>query len=351
MKNLIKSSVRAISPYSPNINNYGIRLDANENPFNLAAELQDEIVKIVSDMKMNRYPDTDCTKLKEDLAKYVGMNRENIICGNGSDEIIQVIIQTFVDKGDAVVIHVPTFSMYGIFTKIAGGRIIEVPSGKDFKIDVEKIIEVANQNKAKLIFLCNPNNPTGATVANEDIIEVLKRTDGMVVVDEAYYEFWGETIVDHVNGWDRLIVLRTLSKAFGLADIRLGYGISGVSTTEVLNRVLPPYNLSTFTQAMGSLALRNINKVQSYIKMIKTERQYMMSKLQEIKGIEMYPSAGNFLLVMSEKANEIEDSCNKEGIATRVFRNDPMLKKSMRITVGTRLENEHMIETIRKVVD
>ena len=350
MKNLIKDSIRAISPYTPSKNNYNVRLDANENPFNLASELQEEIVEIIRDMKMNRYPDTDCVGLKKDLSKYVGMKQENIICGNGSDEIIQVIIQTFVDKGDAVVTHIPTFSMYSIFTKIAGGRVIEIPSKEDFKIDVEKLIEASNQNKAKLIFLCNPNNPTGATIQYCDIIEVLKRTDAMVVVDEAYYEFFGETIASHVNEWDRLIVLRTLSKAFGLADIRLGYGIAGVSTIEILNRVLPPYNLSSFSQAMGSLALRHIDKVLSYIKTIKAERQYVLDKLQEIKKINIYPSAGNFVLVTSKKLSEISDFCDKEGIGIRVFRNNPMLENAMRITIGSRLENERMIETIRKVV-
>ncbi|MBB6215674.1 histidinol-phosphate aminotransferase [Anaerosolibacter carboniphilus] len=350
MKNLIKDSVRSIVPYSPNKNSYKIRLDANENPFNMLAEMHDEIVGVIGEMEMNRYPDTDSFCLRQDLAKYVGLKQENIICGNGSDEIIQVIIQTFVDKGDFVVTHVPTFSMYNIFTKIAGGEMIEVPSEEDFTVDVEKIIDTANQSKAKVIFLCNPNNPTGTTMSSKDILEVLQRTESMVVVDEAYYEFFGETMVSYVNDWDRLIVLRTLSKAFGLADIRLGYGVAGEDTIEILNRVRPPYNLSTFSQAMGSLALRNVDRVENYIQSIKAERIYMLNALQEEKEIIAFPSEGNFVLVKSDKLKEIADSCYEKEIGTRIFRNDSMLQNCMRISIGTRSENDCMIETIRKVV-
>ncbi len=350
MKKLIKDSVRQIVPYSPNKKGYKIRLDANESPYNILAEIQDEIKDIIGQMGLNRYPDTDCFQLREDLAKYVNLSEDNIICGNGSDEIIQLIIQGFIDKGDFVVTHIPTFSMYSFFTKIAGGNIIEIPSAQGFTVDMEGIIEAANQCKAKLIFLCNPNNPTGTTISKENILEVLEKTESMVVVDEAYYEFYGESMVDHVAVWERLIVLRTLSKAFGLADIRLGYGIAGNATIEVLNRVRPPYNLSTFSQVVGGLVLRNMDKVEQYIQSIKLERAYMLTKLQQVKNVSVFPSEGNFVLLKSDRTEEISNFCDENGIAIRIFRNDSILRDCVRISIGTRHENDLMIETIRKVV-
>ncbi|TCO79375.1 histidinol-phosphate transaminase [Marinisporobacter balticus] len=350
MIELIKESVCLIKPYNVLKEEIDIKLDANENPFNIFEFLKEKFIKKISNLDMNRYPDTDSERLRMAFAKHVDVQEENILCANGSDEIIQMIINAFVDKDEYVITHSPTFSMYKIFTTIVGGKVMEVSSELSLEIDVEEIIKEANTKKAKVVFLCNPNNPTGTVIPREDIIRVIEETKAIVVVDEAYYEFLGQSVVGLINDYDRLIVLRTLSKAFALAGARVGYAIASEKMMDVLYRVKAPYNLNIFSQIAAELFVENIDLINVYLKKIIEEREYLLEALKKMDDMKTFPTGSNFILIKSAKAREILATCRKEGISLRNFGEDGLLKDCIRITVGTREENNKVINLLKDVV-
>lgn len=349
MENLIREKVLSIKPYTASKEILEVKLDANENPFNIFKDLKNEFLRSVEDLDMNRYPEIDNEQLGKKIAEYAGVKLENIVCGNGSDEVIQMIIHSFVDKDDCVVIPIPTFSMYKLYTEIGGGQAIEVPTDENFNIREDEIIRAANEKNAKLIFLCNPNNPTGTVIKRETILSVLNKTNSIVVLDEAYYEFLGQTLIDEIFRNKRLIILRTLSKAFALAGARIGYGIGSRETIDILSRVRPPYNISSISQALGILFLDNIDRVREKIEEIKSERSYLYDEIKKLGRIKVYPSGSNFLLIKSDKAKNILDKCAEGKIALRGF-SESCTNNCIRITIGKREENEKLINILKSVV-
>lgn len=349
MENLVKNNILSLKPYAAAKDIAEVKLDANENPFNIFSELKEEFLKRIEYLDLNRYPEIDNQCLSEKIAEYAGVGLENVICGNGSDDIIQMIIHAYVDKGEYVVIPVPTFSMYKIYTEIGGGKVLEVLADGNFNIKEDEIINIANEKKAKVIFLCNPNNPTGTVIKREIILKILNNTNSIVVVDEAYYEFLGETVVDKIDDSKRLIVLRTLSKAFALAGARIGYGIANKETINIISKVRSPYNVSSISQSLGILFLDNIDRVKGKIEEIKNERSYLIEEIKKLNGMDVYPSGSNFILIKTEKAKNILSACMDEKIALRGF-SDSYTNNCIRITVGKRVENNKLINLIKRVV-
>lgn len=349
MENLVKENILRLKPYTAAKDIVEVKLDANENPYNIFSELKEMFLKKIEGLDLNRYPEIDNECLSKKIAEYTGVGFENIICGNGSDEIITMIIHTFVDKDEYVLIPVPTFSMYRIYTEIGGGKAIEVPTDENFNINEDEIINTANEKNAKVIFLCNPNNPTGTVIKREVILNILNKTNSIVVVDEAYYEFLGETVADKINDNKRLIVLRTLSKAFALAGARVGYGIADKETISMISRARSPYNISSISQALGILFLDNIDKIKEKIEEIKGERSYIINEIKKLRGIDIYPSGSNFIFIKSDKAKEILSACSKEKIALRGL-SDSCTNNCIRITVGKRSENDKLISLMKRVV-
>jgi histidinol-phosphate aminotransferase len=349
MIGLVRKNIEMLKPYNVCEDISTIKLDANENPFNIFDELKEGYINSLMNLSINRYPETNSTSLIEKLSGYVKMKPKNLICGNGSDEIIQVVINTFVDKDDYVVTHTPTFSMYKVFTQIAGGRVLEVQSDDSFNIDEDEIIRLSNENKAKVIFLCNPNNPTGTVIKREAIIKMLDNTSSIVVVDEAYFEFLGESVADKINKYERLIVLRTLSKGFALAGARIGYGIANEEMINLLLKVKAPYNLNVLSHLIGILFLENKDIVLRKIEEIKKERSYLEEELKKVKNIRVFSSGSNFILIKTVNSDKIIKACIEERIGLRDYK-DSQLNNCIRITVGTREENEKLISLINKVV-
>lgn len=351
MEKYIKEKVKTLKPYVVQESDCSVRLDANENSENLFKLCFNDFVKKVSESTINRYPDPSSTVLREKVAKYVGgeINKDNIICGNGSDELIQCIISTFVNSEDYVITHSPTFSMYQISNQILGGNFLEVDSNENFEINVDEIIKVSNEKNAKLIILCNPNNPTGTVTKREDLLKIINSTNGVVVVDEAYYEFLGESLVDIVNENERVIVLRTLSKAFALAGARCGYLVAAPSAVQVILKVKPPYNLNTLSQYAGECILNNYEKVEASIKRIKGERDKLIPMLKEIKGLKVYETGANFVLLKTEKSSELIKKFEEEKILVRRF-SGGALENCIRISIGFENENKKVIEIISEVL-
>lgn len=344
IENLLKEGLRDLAPYQPKEYKDYIRLDANENNYG-SMLLNQKIAKAILDIKVNQYPDSDCCQLRSMLAKELKVAKERLLVGSGSDQLIVMILNAFIDKGDKILTLKPTFSMYKISNKIAGGITIEIPLNKDFEFDYYGFIKAIKKEEPKVVFLTNPNNPTGGIIPREQIIRLIEHTSGIVVVDEAYYEFYGESVIDLTTYYPNLVVLRTLSKAYALAGARVGYAVASKELTELIYRVKPPYNVSSLDQAAARVCLDNKPLFKGIIEEIVVERQRLALQLGQIKELKVYNSYGNFLLVAYEGAKELFQYLLDKGIVLRYF-GDGDLKNCLRISIGTREENALLIQEI-----
>lgn len=337
----IKESIRTLKGYHPSSLPYRVKLDANEGKNSIFKDLCFE-----KDMEINLYPDSDAKKLREEIGRYIGVKASKIIAGNGSSEMIDLIMKTFVEKGETILSFVPTFSMYEIYSQIYSAQFLGVKSKKDFSLDMEEFIEKMDQVNPKVVLLCNPNNPTGYQISPGEIKRLLEKTKALVVVDEAYMEFSEGSVIDEIDTYPNLIVLRTLSKAFGLAGIRLGYMVANEEMMEVLNRVKAPYNLNALTQYVGIQVLQRKEKIQDYIKEAKKEREKLYRTLKTLE-FQVYPSGGNFLFFKSDIEN-FHKKLVERGILIRSFSED--LEGYYRVSIGSQEENENFIRGVKEIV-
>ncbi len=337
---LVKENIENINKYEPNKKPYSIKLDANEGENIFFSDIGDEL-------KLNLYPDGDSSLLRDEIGKYLNVDPNNIVAGNGSSEMIELVMKAFIDKGDIILSFIPTFSMYHIFSQIYSAKFIGINSNENFVQDVDVLIEEAKNIKPKIIFICNPNNPTGYLMNKYEIKKLLNNTDSLVVVDEAYIEFAQGSMVEYISEYENLIVLRTLSKAFGLAAIRVGYMVSNKHIIDIINKVKSPYNLNSISQYVGVKALREKEKMFQYVEEVKKERKYLYNKLKKLP-IEVYPSNGNFIFFKSE-VSKLDEKLNEKGILIRSFSKD--LENHYRVTVGNRWENEEFIKSLKEILE
>ncbi|WP_425446404.1 histidinol-phosphate transaminase [Dethiothermospora halolimnae] len=346
---LVKESVKGLKPYNVYSKSYLCKTDANESPFNLPKDILNEAVDDILNAYINRYPDNQCKRLKVELSRHLGVSKGNIILGNGSDEMIGLITNTFIDKGDSVISHEPTFSMYKHSVLLAGGNYIAVPTKENFLVNINEIIRKSNEEKAKVIFLCSPNNPTGNTISKKEIIKVINKTNSIVVVDEAYIEFGGETMLQEIERYSRLVILRTFSKAFGAAAIRTGYLIASKDLIYYLNSVKSPYNLNTISQIIATRILKNKELILDKILEIKKERDRLINMMERINKVKVYSSETNFILFKVEQGDRVFQGLLNKGIIIRRFKNE-VLKGHLRVTVGTKEENDIFINGLKEVI-
>jgi histidinol-phosphate aminotransferase len=339
---LAKDSIKNLKKYNTNKIQYKIKLDANEGK----GLLFQDICKNLSDFNMNFYPDNEACNLKEEIKNYLDVDPSNIVVGNGSSEMIDIVIKTFVDKDEFVLSFTPTFSMYSIYSQMHSAKFVGVECNENFSVNIDKLIEKSKDIKPKVIFLCNPNNPTGYLLTKTDIKKILDNTNSIIVVDEAYMEFAEESMVDEINNYNNLIVLRTFSKAFSLAAIRVGYMIANESIINIIEKVKSPYNLNTISQFIATNALKNKNRVFDYIENIKIQRDYIYTELNKM-GIKAYKSYGNFIFFSCNIDNLLRKLSNK-GILIREFSQG--LKGYYRVTVGEKNENEEFLNTLKEIV-
>ncbi|OEF99563.1 histidinol-phosphate transaminase [Vulcanibacillus modesticaldus] len=324
---------------------YKIRLNANEGKNILLEDIIREGLQFNEEINLNFYPDNDATLLKAEISKYIGVSPANIVVGNGSSEMIELIIKTYVDKNETILSVVPTFSMYAVFSQIYSTKFVGVESNEDFSIDIEKLIDKANEINPKVIILCNPNNPTGNLLPTRDIKKLLENTNSLVVIDEAYMEFASGSMVEEISNYENLIVLRTLSKAFGLAGIRVGYLLANQKIVNIIDQVRSPYNLNVMSQWIATKALKNKERVIAYIEEIKLGREFLYNKLKE-NGMKVFKSHGNFLLFYSNIDN-LGQKLAEKGILIRSFANE--LAGYYRVSVGDKSENQAFIKAIEEI--
>lgn len=338
-----KQSVKELQPYVVNPVVCSVKLDANEGNKDLFKDL---IKDIGDDFYLNLYPDDNYTQLKEAIVNYIGCKIENISVGNGSSELLDLCVKTFVDTNELILSLDPTFSMYSIYAKIVNSRYIGAGEGNDFIINVDDVIKSIKENDPKLTIICNPNNPTGTIIKRDDVLRIVKSTDNVVIVDEAYMEFSNESVVDEIENYDNLIVVKTMSKAFSMAGIRTGYLIANEELVKTIEKVRPPYNLNSISALLATKALKQKDKMLSYVENLKVEREKIYEKLIDM-GVKAYKSGANFVFFSSKVDN----------LAEKLIDNDVLIRKFggkldnyYRVTVGSPKENEAFLNAMKKIV-
>lgn len=388
-----RKTVQKMQPYFVNDRPCRIKLDANEGSSYLLDSIDGtqmiESLAGKGSFRANLYPDSDCVSLREKLAQYYGCRKENIVIGNGSSELIHFVISTYCEPGDRVLTFSPGFSMYDIYCQLCEAEIVKLESGKDFEQDIDRLIEKARETAPKVVILCNPNNPTGYVNSREDVIRLAKALpDTVIAVDEAYADFGDQSVVSEIENFSNLVVLRTMSKAFGLANLRVGCAVACEAMASDIWKVKVPYNLNGPSQLLAELALENRDRIEPYIQQVNRER----AKLTEaVNGkadpaeasetpaeapaaaeaapsgkasaaetaaasastadgrplLRAYPSGANFVLIESPDI-DLERELFERGIAIRSFGGS--LEGFYRISIGEPDQNQEVIKAIGEII-
>jgi histidinol-phosphate aminotransferase len=338
----IKKSLKTLHPYKPTNKRPNIKLDANESNnflFNNTLTLKG--------IPLNLYPDSQSSSLKQRLSLLHGVDEESIMVGSGSSELIELVIKTYLNPGDTLLSIDPTFAMYEIYTTIHSGNYVKVPVDESYAIDMEQLTREAKHLNPSIIILCSPNNPTGERISKDAITTLLKSSESLVLVDEAYMDFTGEahSMKHAVNTYSNLIVTRTFSKAYGLAGARLGYLFTSKNIIDDLSRVKTPYSVNALTQALGLEALKDSSKIFTHCKGVKIRREALKESLRDL-GLVVLDSEANFLYLISNDAR-LKDKLLNYDIAIRAFENT--VPATYRITVGSEEENNALLTALKEV--
>lgn len=322
-----------------------IKLDANENPYGCSPRVQKALAKY---NKFHIYPDDGQERLRKAIAGYAGVDVNRVVAGNGSNQLIDLLVRLLVAKGDEVINCTPTFGIYSFSTKLCGGTLVEVSRRDDFSIDVGKV-KSAITSRTKIIFIANPNNPT-ATLTERKDIQTLLDTGIPVVVDEAYYEFSRMTVVPLVKKYDNLVVLRTFSKWAGLAGLRVGYGLFPPQIADFILRIKIPYNVNVAALVAVEESLKDVNYLMASVDKIITERERLFTEIKEIKWLKPYPSKANFILcdVLKGNAKKLYQQLQSKGVLVRYF-DQARVKNCIRISVGKPEHTDALIKALRQI--
>ncbi len=339
---LVRDNIKRMIPYASaraefkDVNDSMVYLDANENPFETG---------------LNRYPDPQQLTLKEVIATQKEMHLENIILGNGSDEILDLLFRAFCEPAkDNVITLPPTFGIYDVLANTNNVENRKIVLNENFQPDVDVILKKIDTN-SKLIFICSPNNPTGNTIEAERIMRLLRSFKGLVVIDEAYIDFSShKSWLSKLNEFPNLVITQTLSKAYGLAGVRLGICYASKEIIAVLNKIKLPYNINELSQQRALERVLKINDIRNEINSILEEKEVLLKELLQVNFIEkIYPSDANFILIKVDNASTRYEQLIKNGIVIRNRTTQTLLKNCLRITVGTKIENEHLIKTLHLI--
>lgn len=337
---LVRDNVKVLKPYSSARDEFEdfdtaqmVFLDANENPY---------------ENGVNRYPDPQQMSVKVVLAKNKGLSPKQILLGNGSDEVLDLLFRAFCEpKEDNVISLPPTYGMYGVLANINNVEHKEILLSESFQPREEAILEAVTP-KTKIIFLCSPNNPTGNSFTEESVTTLLEKFNGFVVIDEAYIDFSDKASwLAKLDQYPNLIITQTLSKAYGLAGIRLGICYASAEVIAVLNKIKPPYNVNELTQQRALERLKDQSKIDSEITSIIAQREALLQVLNQVSFVQkIYPTEANFILVKVDDANKRYDELIAKGIVIRNRTTQPLCENCLRFTIGTEAENKKLMEAL-----
>ena len=340
---LVRDNIKSMSSYSSARDDFKkendkklIYLDANESPF---------------DNGINRYPDNKHVQLKKVISKLKNVDKNQIIFGNGTDEILDLIVRVFCNPNkDKIITLPPTYGMYDVIAKTNGVENVEIPLKNDFSIDKNEILKLSSKT-TKVLFLCSPNNPTGNSFDINDLADLIKSFNGVVVVDEAYIDFSSKkSLISLINENNNLIITQTMSKAYGMAGIRFGMGFSNEKIINYLNKIKPPYNINVLTERKALEQLNKIDQIKIGIELVLEEKKLLVSCLEKLDFIEkIYKSDSNFLLVKVDNADLRYNQLSDKGIIVRNRSNQPLCQNCLRITIGTENENKSLIKILNQL--
>jgi histidinol-phosphate aminotransferase len=344
---LVRPNILKMKPYSSARDEFkgaaNVFLDANENPY---------------DSGLNRYPDPLAMAIKHELSKIKGVKPENMFIGNGSDEVIDVLIRIFCEpRVDNIVTLPPTYGMYEVSANTSDVEVLKINLSADFQLETDKILMVHPEklgggvnDKSKILFICNPNNPTGNSLDFQSIIFLLKNFKGIVVIDEAYIDFAKTpSFINQLDKHPNLVVMQTFSKAWGLAAVRCGMAFASTEIIALMNKVKPPYNVNDLTQKAVLKALRKKAQKEKMVKELLSEREKLVERLQQFTFVQhIYPSDANFVLVKVAQPNEMYNWLATNGVVVRNRTNVILCEGCLRLTVGTPFENEKLLQVMKE---
>lgn len=337
-------------PYDPKYLPAKIMNSANENPQDVEEQIKREAMSAVRNVKLNRYPDPLANELRDLIAEANGLDRNQVLLGNGGDELLFNLALAYGGPGRKFLNMPPTFSVYQNNAQLTGTEVVNVPRLADYSIDEQAVLDRVSQGDIDFVIVTSPNNPTGQLAPEDFVLKLLDATDALVMVDEAYFEFSRTTLRLYLMQHQNLVLLRTFSKAFSLAGVRLGYLLGNECVIREFLKVRQPYSVDAVSQAIGKVVFQNRAKFEPGIIQIISERQRMLEELAAIPGVDPYPSDSNYILFKVAQAGQVWQQLFDQGILIRDFSKARYLEGSLRVSVGTPQENDQFLAALRQIV-
>jgi len=350
----IKPRVRELKAYTLKPDRGAVKLNQNENPWGVPEAVRRETIKRVQARDWSRYPDFVPASLHEKLAAFAGWRADGVVAGNGSNELIQAMLMVTVGEGKRVLISEPTFALYRQVTTVLGGEVLSVPLNDELGFDVHALRDAVERERPDVALLCSPNNPTGCRIEDAALEELLKTTGGIVVIDEAYFEFSGRTVAPLLERYTNLAVFRTFSKAMALAGLRVGYLLAAPELAREVSKAVLPYNLNLFSQTAAEVAVELYEpELRPTVERVVAERERLYTELRNIEGLAPVRSHANFMVVRSaiEPRRVYDELLERFGVLIRDVSGYPKLKDYFRVSVGTPDENDRLLEGLRDIFD
>jgi len=344
----VKPAVRGLAAYTLALREAPVKLNQNENPWDLPEPVKRRVLERALARPWNRYPDFDPRELIEALADFSGWRADGILAGNGSNELIEALLLVTVGTGTRVVIPEPTFTLYALITTILGGEPVRVRLGPGFAYELEALLAARRASGASVTIVCSPNNPTGTSLPLADIERLCDADDSLVVVDEAYHEFAGESVLPLLARHPNLVVLRTFSKALALAGLRVGYLLASPELVREVNKARLPYNLNFFSQAAALAALEQRDLLSDSVRRLVGEREGLLARLADVPGVRAWPSRANFFLLelISADPKAVFAALLRRGVLVRDVTPYPLLSRCLRVSVGSEQQNEDFLRAL-----
>ena len=348
---IIKPAVRALRAYTLSPHRASVKINQNENPWDAPVEIKEEVLRRFAARQWSRYPDFVPASLNEQLAKFAGWKADGVIVGNGSNELIQALLMVAVGPGKRVLISEPTFALYRQVATVLGGEVVSVLLTPQLTYDVEALVRTIEEKQPDVTIICSPNNPTGCVIETTDLRRLLTASRGLVVIDEAYHEFAGQSVVPLLAEHENLIVLRTFSKAMAFAALRIGYLLGAPELVVEIRKAVLPYNLNAFSQIAAEVAIeRYASLLGPTVEAIVAERERLFVAISHIDGLAPVLSRANFMVVRGERdPKHIFEELLKRDILVRDVSGYPMLAEYFRFNVGTPEENDRLLRALNEI--
>lgn len=352
MKTVRKSAPQLdeLVPYDPKYLPAKIMNSANENPRDVEEQVKREAMSAVRNVSLNRYPDPLANELRDLIAEANGLDRNQVLLGNGGDELLFNMALAYGGPGRKFLNMPPTFSVYVNNAQLTGTEVVNIPRLDDYSIDQEAVLARVAEGDIDFIVVTSPNNPTGELAPEDFVLKLLDATDALVMVDEAYFEFSRSTMRPYLDMHENLLILRTFSKAFSLAGVRLGYLLGNESVIREFMKVRQPYSVDAVSQAIGKVIFQNRSRFEPSINEIISERARVAADLSAIPGVIVHPSDSNYILFQVDKADEVWQQLFDRGILIRDFSKSKYLENNLRVSIGTPEENDEFLKVLAEIV-